>query len=300
MTAKHWNNMNAMKIESVLEAKSAGGRHRTRGFTLIELLVVIAIIAILAAMLLPALSAAKLKSNDTKCLNNVKQLTLAGTIYNDETGKSFACDDGGDPSAIQSVWMGGLQAYFAKTTKLIACPSTALPVPFPPLGDQVGNANTEWIWTVTNWFGSYAINGWLEDASGGNPIVDPEDLPNYFGKPNNVLKPSQTPMFCDSIWLDTFPRTTDPMAVDLYTGAMNPGGVIMSGDIGIPRLCISRHGWSRDPSAAPTNVRGGKPLPGGINMGLCDGHGELGKLPKLWNYYWNSLWVPPNPSPPLY
>lgn len=91
-----------------LSTKSNTGRHLT-GFTLIELLVVIAIIAILAAMLLPALTKAKLKAQGIQCMNNHRQLSLAWKLYCDDNNDTVPFASTADASARGggSTLMGG-------------------------------------------------------------------------------------------------------------------------------------------------------------------------------------------------
>jgi prepilin-type processing-associated H-X9-DG protein len=57
------------------------------------------------------------------------------------------------------------------------------------------------------------------------------------------------------------------------------------------RCLIARHGF-QDPTAAPQSVNFPGFLPGGVNVGVCDGHVEYCKLNNLWNYYWHALSLP--------
>lgn len=115
---------------------------RRDGFTLIELLVVVAIIAILAALLLPALSKSKAEARKIKCLSNLKQLQLCWQMYGDDNDGVLPPNDASgdssipDPNGVNAWIMGdaktdrdtryveqGILFKYNKSTSIYRCPA---------------------------------------------------------------------------------------------------------------------------------------------------------------------------------
>jgi prepilin-type N-terminal cleavage/methylation domain-containing protein/prepilin-type processing-associated H-X9-DG protein len=235
------------------------------GFTLIELLVVIGIIAVLVAILLPALVTAEHQARSIQCLSNLRQLEQGFLLYTqDNSGKSYL--DMQDHAS--DWWFDLIRPYDGDNSvnmPLQQCPETT------DVSSGWGSATAAW--TLDNEHGGYGSNDWTYAnwEIGGvwhGPFYmwsSSYDQPTYTWQ----LPASQSsliPVYLDCAWVGGDPLTGDPPPPNLQTGGQsNPGS--------LNRFSIVRH-------RNRTNVV------------FLDGHAENIPITQLWQLDWSQGYVP--------
>ena len=239
-------------------AKGKGGCPALSGFTLIELLVVIAIIAILAALLLPALTRAKLKAQGVSCMSNVKQLTLAWQMYpDDNNGMLPPNQNGGDGGGVNMPsWVNGWEDFSANNTdntNLIKL-GNALIGPYCSKQTGIYHCPAD-VYTCTEWgkqmtrVRSISMNGFVEgDAYRGKS--NPQGSVWYsswraYTKQSDIVKPVPSDLF---------------VFVDEHPDSINDGWLITN--------VTDPNTWTDLPASYHGNACG---------FGFADGHSEIHK-----------------------
>jgi prepilin-type N-terminal cleavage/methylation domain-containing protein/prepilin-type processing-associated H-X9-DG protein len=251
---------------------------KRKGFTLIELLVVIAVIAILMAILVPALSNAREQARNLKCLTNLRAMGQGYTVYlSDNKQRDMVYAGGGDywfmliaPYLGSAGYEEDPETYMEGMMRVIWCPKTRA-AEAGPTGGVYGTATMRWKYHIQKFGaeGSYALNGWVAgwrfpDLISGGWITE-KDARELSLRNMSARMPEELGLFSDGVWVDFFPKHTDTVPGNLDTGS--------PGSLGLGRICIDRHKKA-------------------VNVAFADGHAMQSPLDRLWKIRWNAKWLP--------
>jgi prepilin-type N-terminal cleavage/methylation domain-containing protein len=243
---------------------------KRRGFTLIELLVVIAIIAILMAILMPALARVKDQANMTKCLANLRQWNLVFAMYlQDNNGKFYSGLAEGN-STDGFWWIAQMQE---KEQSRIDNPLWFCPKTKGTYQDERGTLNNK-ISIYTAWgifmsghsnltpdgiAGSYGINGWvLSIPATGAGLSENRTRVDHWRTPQ-VQEAAQIPLMAEALRFDLWPQPNQaPAASEEAVWSTNHMG----------RVCMNRH-------------------VGHVNLSFCDFSVRKVGLKELYTLKWH-------------
>jgi prepilin-type N-terminal cleavage/methylation domain-containing protein/prepilin-type processing-associated H-X9-DG protein len=205
--------------------------HKQRGFTLIELLVVIAIVALLMAILMPALQRVKKQAKAVVCQQNLHEWAIIFSMYVGDNDGYFM--PGMTPSGGLSVdWRATLGPYYKKE-ELILCPLATKTVdegaryPYAAWGSSTGRR------------GSYGVNSWIYNVpkpAGGGDTLRNRPAKDFL-RSSDVKGASNVPLFGDSGWRNNWPRHVD--APPEFDGDRGTAGY---NNDNMKRFCMNRHG----------------------------------------------------------
>ncbi len=233
-----------------------------RGFTLIELLVVIAIIALLMAILMPALQRVKKQAKAVICQSNLKEWGMCYLMYLQENDNKFVVGyDNSVGWASYFTWMDRLRPYF-QDDAIFTCPSASKESRYPMAG-QIRRGSTFGRWYAENpiiksiYEGSYGQNYWICETE----KTDPWGTSLHWKNTTSSRHPLyNVPLFADCIWIGGYPHDVDtPVAIE---DTATTGGNQMT------RFCLNRHN-------------------GAVNCIFLDNSCRKVGLKELWTLKWH-------------
>lgn len=224
------------------------GMRRRKGFTLIELLVVIAIIALLMAIMMPALQRVKGQAHKVVCQARLKQWGLMFKLYTDENDGYFNEGWGKNETTL---WPNALRPYYKDNWDMLLCPTAtremansgdwgtfkaAVRTMSTPNG---GSQRYVFSYSINSWTNyMHADRGarkeeWFWKTVTNTAAVDPATGATT----GRQISRNNIPVFADSTWHDAWPRDTDsPSQTPDAFGIMDQG---TSGEMN--HFCIDRH-----------------------------------------------------------